>query len=85
MVLSVCPEAVVGLEQTLTRVSEGVGVVEVCAVVYNVRDCPIQLPFDVKLASRNGSAGKGRVITDYYNHRSADVSLCNCSIYHGLL
>ena len=50
--------AVVGLEQTFFRVSEGVGVVELCAnVSFPVIDCPIAFPFDVQLSTFNGTAG----------------------------
>ena len=52
-------EAVVGLEKTFYNVSEDVGVVEVCAIVYMPTiDCPIAFPFDVSLSTRDGSAGK---------------------------
>ena len=51
--------AVVGLERTLHQVSEDVGVVEVCAIVYSADiTCPIAFPFDVRLRTVNGSAGK---------------------------
>ena len=50
--------AVVGLEQTFFRVSEDVGVVELCANVSSpVIDCPIAFPFEVQLSTRDGSAG----------------------------
>ena len=50
--------AVVGLEQTFFRVSEGVGVVELCAnVSFPAIDCPIAFPFDVQLSTFDGSAG----------------------------
>ena len=53
--------AVVGLEETFYQVSEDVGVVEVCAIVYSpVNDCPIAFPFQVRLTTRDGSAGKKR-------------------------
>ena len=53
--------AVVGLERTFYQVSEDVGVVEVCAIVYSPEiDCPIAFPFDVRLRTLNGSAGKER-------------------------
>ena len=48
-----------GLERTLYSVSEDVGVVEVCAIVYSPTiDCPITFPFNVSLSTSNGSAGK---------------------------
>ena len=50
--------AVVGFEQTFFRVSEDVGVVELCANVYfPVIDCPIAFPFEVHLFTRDGFAG----------------------------
>ena len=53
--------AVVGLERTFNQVSEDVGVVEVCAVVYSPEiACPIAFPFDVRLRTLDGSAGKER-------------------------
>ena len=49
---------VVGLERTFFSVSEDVGVVELCAGVYfPVIDCPIAFPFDVRLSTRNDTAG----------------------------
>ena len=53
--------AVVGLERTFYSVSEDVGVVEVCAIVYQPDSgitCPITFPFDVSLSTLDGSAGK---------------------------
>ena len=47
-------EAVVGLEKTFYQVSEDVGVVEVCAIVYSPNanlDCPISFPFNVSLST----------------------------------
>ena len=52
--------AVVGLERTFFEVSENVGVVELCAVVYqpvNI-ECPIAFPFDVCLTTREDTTGK---------------------------
>ena len=49
-----------GLEKTFYQVSEDVGVVEVCAIVYSPnanRTCPISFPFDVSLSTRDDSAG----------------------------
>ena len=54
------PVAVVGLERTLYQVSEGVGYVMVCAVVFSPddnTDCPIDFAFEVELSTINGSAG----------------------------
>ena len=51
--------AEVGLERTIYQVSEDVGVVEVCAVVYSpIISCPISFPFIIGLDTRNGTAGK---------------------------
>ena len=51
--------AVVGLELTFYRVSEGGGFVEVCAVVYHpyVLECPTDFAFDVDFSTSDGSAG----------------------------
>ena len=55
------PVAVVGLEKTFYQVSEDVGVVEVCAIVYSPTIvCPIEFPFNVALNTTDGSAGKRR-------------------------
>ena len=57
--LTVPSVAIVGLEETLHLVSEDVGVVEVCAIVYSpMVDCPIEFPFDVRLTTLDGSAGE---------------------------
>ena len=51
-------EAVVGLENTFYEVSEGVGLVEVCAIVNSPSiDCPIPFPFNVKISVINNTAG----------------------------
>ena len=51
--------AVVGLEQTFFRVTESVGVVELCVTVsFPTIDCPITFPFDVILSTDEGTAGK---------------------------
>ena len=56
-------EAVVGLEDTFYRVSEGVGFVEVCAIVYHpVFECPIDFSFDVDFSASDGSAGKDDLV-----------------------
>ena len=50
--------AVVGLERTFHRVSEDVGVVEVCPIVYEPNGtCPISFSFDVILSTSIDSAG----------------------------
>ena len=44
--------AVVGLEKTFYQVTEDVGVVEVCAIVYSPNiTCPIEFPFNVHLST----------------------------------
>ena len=51
------PVACVGLEQTFFQVSEGVGVMELCANVSSPDvDCPIKFPFEVNLSTRDGTA-----------------------------
>ena len=61
--------AVVGLERTFYQVSENVGVVEVCAIVYSPEgDCPIEFLFDVNLIITNGRAGKERVKNYTYRY-----------------
>ena len=48
----------VGLEETFYQVTEGVGVVEVCAVVYSPDiPCPINFPFSAVLSTKNDTAG----------------------------
>ena len=52
------PDAVADLEETY-QISEAVGVVEVCAIVYRpdgTIPCPIDFPFDVSLSKRYDSA-----------------------------
>ena len=52
------PAAIVGLERTFCNVSEDVGVVEVCAIVYSPNiTCPIQFPFDFNLSTSDNTAG----------------------------
>ena len=47
-----------GLERTLYNVSEDVGVVEVCTVVYSPSlGCPISYPFNVSFSTIDGTAG----------------------------
>ena len=47
-----------GLEKTFYNVSEDVGVVEVCAIVYMPTiTCPIAFSFDVSLSTDDVSAG----------------------------
>ena len=48
----------VGLEQTFFRVTEGVGVVEICAVVFEPDiECPIKFPFTLQLYTDDATAG----------------------------
>ena len=49
-----------GLEQTIFTVQEDVGVVELCAIVYEPSgiNCPIDFPFDVRLSTWNDTAGE---------------------------
>lgn len=56
--------AAVGLENTFYQVSEGMGMLQVCAIVYNPSvPCPVNFAFDVSLStnsdcsSTEGSAG----------------------------
>ena len=47
-----------GLEKTFYQVSEDVGVVEVCAIVYSpIITCPVAFPFDVSLSTEDFTAG----------------------------
>ena len=51
--------AVVGLEQAIYAVSEGVGYVELCAVVIEPTIvCPINFSFNVRLQTADVTAGK---------------------------
>ena len=63
--------AVVGLEQTFFRVSEDVGVVELCAIVSSpVIDCPIKFPFEVQLSTCDGTASTTSFTACMrYNHK----------------
>ena len=58
----------VGLERTFYNVSESVGELEICGIVYRPvdLDCPISFPFIVALNTRDGTAG---------NHHSPNL-LC---------
>ena len=50
--------AEVVLEKTVYHYSEDEGVAEVCAVVASpVIECPIEVPFNFTLFTRDGSAG----------------------------
>ena len=49
----------VGLEKILFREMEDVGVIELCAVVFEPDiDCPIKFPFNVHLYTAAGTASK---------------------------
>ena len=46
-----------GLERTFNTVTEGVGVWELCVVVYEPDIvCPIEFPFNVSLSTADGTA-----------------------------
>ena len=48
----------VGLEKTIYNVSEYVGVLELCAIIYSPTiNCPIVFPFDVSLSTSDNTAG----------------------------
>ena len=51
--------AVVGLERTFYEISELVGVVEVCIIVFMpaVAECPIKFPFNVMFSTTDNTAG----------------------------
>ena len=51
--------AVVGLEETFISVEEDVGIIELCAIVYEPGDeiCPIVFPFAVSLTTSDDTAG----------------------------
>ena len=70
----------VGLEQTFFSVMEDVGVVELCARVFEPADpdCPIEFPFDVRLTTRDDTAGRRHVHT--YPFPTSDHYMCIISI-----
>ena len=69
-----------GLEKTFYQVSEDVGVVEVCAIVYSPTIvCPIEFPFDVSLSTRDGSAGKHCAL------RLVHLQLCRVSEWNSII
>ena len=58
-----------GLERTFYEVSEDVGVVEVCGLVYSSEiECPIAFAFNVTLKAMYGCAGKCRAKTIAYTY-----------------
>ena len=72
-----------GLERTLYQVSEDVGVVEVCAIVYEPNGnlvCPITFPFEVSLSTGDDSAGMPTALL--YVYMMTVVLHFSCS--HGL-
>ena len=72
--------AVVGLERTFYQVSEDVGVVEVCAIVYSPTiDCPIAFPLDVCLSTENGSAGMTTTLLSTFTWTLYSSNRCCCS------
>ena len=59
--------SVVGLDRTSYNISEEIGMIEVCAIIYSpVIDCPIAFPFDVSLITTHGTAGKKTVKLQLY-------------------
>ena len=48
----------VGLEQTSLTVSENVGMVEICTVIFFPDDpCPTEFPFELMIVTVSGTAG----------------------------
>jgi hypothetical protein len=71
--------AVVGLERTFYQVSEDVGVVEVCAIVYSPSGiCPIAIPFDVALSTLDGTSLNRAVTPMDYGAVSAILMFAAC-------
>ena len=68
--------AVVGLEETFHRVSEGACCVQVCAIVNGNLACPIDFAFDVDFSTSDGSAGNDNLTRLFMSSF--------CSVYHGL-
>lgn len=51
--------AVVGLESSVYMITEDMGLVEVCAILYSPNiTCPVEFPFTVNLSTSDGTAGK---------------------------
>ena len=66
-VVALPPGAVVGLEETFYQVSEDVGVVEMCAIVYSPSiTCPIEFPFNVSPTTSDGIAGNTPSMTSQH-------------------
>ena len=58
MTINTISGAVVSLEQTFFRVSEDVGLVELCAnIIFHVSDIPINYPIEIRLSTLDGVAG----------------------------
>ena len=71
--------AVVGLEQTFLRVSESVGVVELCANVSSpVIDCLIKFPFEVQLSTCDRTASNAYIMLVLLHTRD---QITNCILY----
>ena len=73
MVYASLSDAVIGFERTFITVSEGVGVVELCAVVISPEAaCPIDFPFEIDLSTDDNTAGKWnsevKMVADISNH-----------------
>ena len=71
--------AVVGLERTLYQVSEDVGVVEVCAIVYRPdgnSPCPIDFAFDVSLSTNDNSAGELMYLITAHTFHTTVLCIC---------
>ena len=84
-------EAVVGLENTFYEVSEGAGVIEVCAVVYSPSiDCPIVFPFNISLSTINNTAGIVNLLysllmlSDIKNRNIQEWQMVYLHIYRGI-
>ena len=76
-----------GLEKTFYNVSENVGVVEVCAIVYSPTiDCPIEFPFDVGLSTSDGSAGiySDETVTVEFRSEITVVSQLSSPVWYGM-
>ena len=69
-----------GLEETVHRVYDDVGVVELCAIVIRPNiDCPIDFSFDITFETKDGSAG---IIKHFPHHRylPKQAEICVLSI-----
>ena len=67
--------AVVGLERSVNQTAEGVGVVEVCAIVYHPhQECPIAFPFNITLSTVDHNAGVSVTILGVWLY---DIIFCS--------